>query len=125
MGGGPFITQLLTRRLCEQPGWRTAGEGVQIKGYKEGRDFPGSPVGKTLCFTAGGKGSNSGQATEIPHAAQHKTATNWSRLRLRDGLPALFFQPSFHLAQALGSREAQSAVVCRHLPGREKRRDQL
>lgn len=46
------------------------------------RDFPGSPVGKTLCFTAGGKGSNSGRATEIPHAAQHKTATKrWTLVK--------------------------------------------
>lgn len=54
---------------------RRQGKGVQIKGYKEGRDFPGSPVGKTLYFTAGDTGSNSGRATEIPHAAQHKRAT--------------------------------------------------
>ena len=77
-GGGPFIIQLLTRSL---DGGRQ-GKGVQIKGHKEARDFPGSPVDKTLCFTAGGKGSNSGRATEIPHAAQHKTATKrWTLVK--------------------------------------------
>ena len=34
------------------------------------RDFPGAPVVKTLCSSAGAMGSNPGQGTKISHAAQ-------------------------------------------------------
>ena len=36
------------------------------------RDFPGSPVVKTLPFNAGGAGSVLGQGAKIPHALQPK-----------------------------------------------------
>lgn len=34
------------------------------------RDFPGGPVLKTLCFTAGSMGSIPGHGTKIPNAVQ-------------------------------------------------------
>ena len=44
-GGGPFIIQLLTRRLCEQPGWRTSGEGGSNKRAQRGEGPPWQPSG--------------------------------------------------------------------------------
>ena len=35
------------------------------------RDFPSSPVVKTLLSNAGGAGSIPGQGTKIPHAVRH------------------------------------------------------
>ena len=46
-------------------------------GYTKLRDFPGSPVVKTLLFNAGGLGSIPGREARISHASwpknQHKT----------------------------------------------------
>ena len=75
VGGGPSITQLLTCRPCEQPGWRTTGEGGSNKRAQREGGTSLAAQWVRLCFTAGDTGSNSGRATEIPHAAQHKTAT--------------------------------------------------
>ena len=46
------------------------------------RDFPGSPVVRTLASTAGGTGLISGGGSKISHVAQN----GWKKARLDDGV---------------------------------------
>ena len=59
------------------------------KKKKDSKDFPGSPVAKTLPSNAGGAGSIPGRGAKIPHALQPK---NKRMKKMKNKTEAIFKQ---------------------------------
>ena len=63
----PCLTEL--EKACEATKIQSSQKSIRFFFFK--REFPGSPLVKTLDFQAGGMGSIPGWGTKIPHAVQN------------------------------------------------------